>query len=57
MVGDGDSTSNLRSWSHGIYTGALGQNKFASVAWALSFVTLWVLLMVPLYRKKIFLKV
>jgi predicted acyltransferase len=55
--GEGDAATNLKSWSYGFYTGAFGAGEFASMAWALSFVALWVLLMVPLYRKKIFLKV
>jgi predicted acyltransferase len=55
--GEGESASNLKNWSYGFYTGAFGDGRFASMAWALTYVALWVLLMVPLYRKKIFLKV
>ncbi len=55
--GEGQSATNVKSWTWHLYTAAFGNNEFASMMWALTYVALWMLLMLPLYRKKIFLKV
>lgn len=50
-------TMNIKSWSYQFFTDAFANPKNASLAWALCYVGLWVLLVTPLYRKRIFLKV
>ncbi|MCX7718945.1 MAG: hypothetical protein N2111_11185 [Candidatus Sumerlaeaceae bacterium] len=55
--GEGDTVMNVKKWTWQLLTGVLGETEFASMVWALAYVALWMLLMTPLYRKKIFLKV
>ncbi len=51
-------TIDLKTWLYQtFYTANFESAQFASLMWALSFVTLWVLLTWPFYRSKIFLKV
>ncbi len=56
MTAAGTET-NLRSWLYSFYTANIDPPKLESLAWALSYVILWVLLTIPFYRNKIFLKV
>lgn len=55
--GQGESAMTLKGWLYAFYTSGITAPKNASLVWALSYVLLWVLLLTPLYRKRIFLKV
>ncbi|MBX7244185.1 MAG: heparan-alpha-glucosaminide N-acetyltransferase domain-containing protein [Candidatus Sumerlaeaceae bacterium] len=55
--GPTDNQVSLHSFLYSFYKSGISNPKNASLAWAICFVTLWVLLITPLYRKKIFLKV
>jgi len=47
----------LKTFLYGFYTSAFEAPKNASIAWALSYVLLWLLLTYPLYRNRWFLKI
>ncbi len=47
----------LKSWVYEHWYLSWMDGKFASLAYALSYVTLWLLLMIPLYRRRIFVKI
>ena len=57
--------TNIKSWSYGLLerlyldpdTPTKLQHNLASMTWALGFVILWMLILTPLYRKRIFIKV
>lgn len=55
--GEGEGAVTLRAWLYQLYQQALTEPKNASLAWAISYAALWVLLITPLYRRRIFLKV
>ena len=48
---------NIKSWSWNIVNGMFADHRNASLAWAITFILLWLLLLTPLYRKRIFIKV
>ncbi len=53
-----EETIALRTWLYrNIYTANIETPELASFMWGISYVILWCLLLYPLYRKKIFLKV
>jgi predicted acyltransferase len=52
-----DKMISLRGWLYQFYESSFTNPKNASLAWALSYVALWVLLLLPLYRKRIFIRV
>lgn len=54
---DGEKEITLRAWLYQFFQEGISDPKNASLAWALSYVAFWVLLITPLYRKRIFLKV
>jgi len=47
----------VKKWTWQLVAGPLGETEWASMVWGLAYVGLWMLLMTPLYRKRIFLKV
>lgn len=53
---DGKST-NLKAYTFGVLAERLGHPLWASHLWALGFVVLWLGLLTPLYRKRIFIRV
>lgn len=48
---------SLKAWLYSFYQSAFTQPLNASLAWALSYVALWILLLAPLYWKRIFIRV
>lgn len=55
--GEGDQATNLRNWLYSFFPKVFESPNNASLAWALCFVGFWLLILTPLYRKRIFIKV
>lgn len=55
--GSGGRVVTLKEWWCGLYAQLIHSPKNAALLWSLVYVALWVLLITPLYRRKIFLKV
>ncbi len=47
----------LKQWVYEHWYLSWTDGEFASLAFALSYVTAWLLLMIPLYRRRIFVKI
>jgi predicted acyltransferase len=55
--GEGDAAMSVKKWTWQLVAGPLGETALASMVWGVAYLGLRMLLMTPLYRKRIFLKV
>ncbi|MGI8905131.1 MAG: acyltransferase family protein [Candidatus Sumerlaeaceae bacterium] len=56
-LGEPGKETSVKGFLYLFYESSFESPKNESLAWALSFVTLWVLMLWPLYRKRIFIRV
>ena len=47
----------VRTWLYKSFFASWAEPRFASLLWALAYVCLWLILMTPLYRRRIYIKV
>lgn len=56
-IPDGGADSNLVAWLHGHFFSPLAGPVLGSLIYAVVFVLLWIVLMAPLYKHRLFLKI